>query len=132
MIARTMGSKNSFAQVKAQRIRTRYANPVSFPYSNGFLESEISDIPLLREVSDPSRLRAMQFAADRNTGLLQSPNPQSCSLSVLPNGQCGRRQRVFVAALLSPATMPRWWPDPKSWGRCAKGILCGFRLSNPT
>src|ERR1700722_13734857 len=60
MIARTMGSKNSFAQVKAQRIKTRYANPVSFPYSNGFLESVISDISVAARSLGP-------FPASRNS-----------------------------------------------------------------
>src|SRR5271165_4683660 len=45
-IARTIGSKNSFAQEKAQRITTRYANPISLPKSNDLLDSNFSGIEL--------------------------------------------------------------------------------------
>src|ERR1700737_3119092 len=40
-IARTSGSKNSFAQTKAERMTTRYATSISFPSSTGFSDARL-------------------------------------------------------------------------------------------
>ena len=41
-----IGSKNSFAQAKAQSITTRYANSTNLTNSTGFLDSESIGIEL--------------------------------------------------------------------------------------